>query len=94
MKALLFFLIVLLCLLQYRLWFGDGNLQELRGYQQRIEDLEQESRRLENRNGVLEAQIIDLRNGNQALEERAREELGMIREGEIFFQLIEEANEK
>lgn len=83
-------LIVLLCLLQYRLWFGDGNLQELRSYQQRIELLEQEAKKLQERNQALEAEVMDLRKGKEAIEERARKDLGMIREGEIFFQVIEE----
>lgn len=90
MRVLIAILIILLCLLQYRLWWGDGNRFELRNFQQQVELLEQEAERLRERNRVLEAEVADLRKGKEAIEERAREDLGMIREGEIFFQVIEE----
>lgn len=82
-------LALLLCLLQYRLWFGDGNLFEVHRLQQRIEELRREAARLRERNSALEAEVLDLKQGLEAVEERARRDLGMIREGETFFQVIE-----
>ena len=81
---------VVLCLLQYRLWFGDGNLLVSRRYQQRIKELEQETRQQRARNQSLRAEVENLTHKTDAIEERARQDLGMIRKGEIFFQIIEE----
>ena len=89
MKILVGILIVFLCLLQYRLWYGDANILEVQQTKRRIEDLRQEARRLQIRNQALEAEVRDLKQGIEAIEERARQDLGMIREGETFFQIIE-----
>ena len=89
-KVLIAILIIVLCLLQYRLWFGDGNVLVSRRYQQRIDELEQEARRLRGRNQILRAEVENLTKNTEAIEERARQDLGMIRKGEIFFQIIEE----
>ena len=90
MRFLIAVLIVVFCLLQYRLWFGDGNLLVLRRYQQRIEELEQVARKLRDRNQILRAEVENLTKSTDAIEERARQDLGMIRKDEIFFQIIEE----
>ena len=90
MRFLIAVLIVVLCLLQYRLWFGDGNLLVLRRYQQRIEELEEEARKLRDRNQSLRTEVENLTKSTDAIEERARQDLGMIRKDEIFFQIIEE----
>ncbi len=89
MKLLVAVLLILLGLLQYRLWFGDSNVREVRAYQQRIEELQQEAERRKQRNLLLEAEVLDLKNGLDAVEERARQDLGMIKKGETFFQVIE-----
>ena len=89
MKLLVVVLLILLGLLQYRLWYGDSNVREVRAYQQRIEKLQQEADRRQQRNQLLEAEVLDLKNGLDAVEERARKDLGMIKEGETFFQVIE-----
>ena len=89
-KVLIAILIIVLSLLQYRLWFGDGNVLVSRGYQQRIDELKQEARRLRDRNQILRAEVENLTKNTEAIEERARQDLGMVREGEIFFQIIEE----
>lgn len=86
---LLALLIVLLILLQYRFWVGDGGIGEVRRLRQGIEAQVSENTSLKQRNRLLSAEVMDLKSGLQAVEERARSELGMIREGETFFQVIE-----
>jgi cell division protein FtsB len=82
-------LIVLLGWLQYRLWVGDGSLAEVATLRREIAAQEEEIQRLQVRNRILEAEVQDLRAGEDALEERARSELGMIKQGEIFLQVVE-----
>lgn len=89
MKRLIAFLLVLIALLQYRLWFGDGGIAEWHELQVRIEELRQEGERRKARNAALDADVRDLKEGTDAIEERARQELGMIREGETFVQVFE-----
>jgi cell division protein FtsB len=89
MKILLSIITVLIILLQYRLWYGDGGIKEIQAYQQRLDDLNVQVEENRERNEALYAEVEDLRKGQEALEERARDELGMIREGETFFQVIE-----
>ncbi len=89
MKILLSVIILLVIFLQYRLWFGDGGIKEIKAYQQRLDDLKAQVEEKKERNEALYAEVEDLRKGQEALEERARDELGMIREGETFFQVLE-----
>lgn len=89
MKPLIATLIVVFVVLQYKLWFGDGNLREVWQLRDAIEAQKKENSLLQERNAALEAEVIDLKNGLQAIEERARNELGMIKEGETFYQIIE-----
>jgi cell division protein FtsB len=89
MRLLIAALVALLVLLQYRLWVGEGSLAEVHGLRQEIASQGLELDRLRARNRELEAEVMDLREGQQALEERARAELGMIKGGEIFIQVIE-----
>ena len=89
MKILIAVLLVLIAALQYRLWLGDGGVSEIIAYQNRLDDLKQQVEEKRQRNDALYAEVVDLRKGQEALEERARDELGMIREGETFFQVIE-----
>ncbi|MCG6865912.1 MAG: cell division protein FtsB [Thiogranum sp.] len=90
MRWLLWFLVVLLVLLQYRLWVGDGSLAEVWSLYQQVEVQRAENQRLLERNQALEAEVKDLKQGLDAIEERAREELGMIKKGESFYQIIDE----
>jgi cell division protein FtsB len=87
------FLLLLLGLLQYRLWFGDGNLLEFRRLNERIEELLHEGDKRRERNAALEAEVMDLKQGLDAIEERARWDLGMIKEGETFVQIIDPHHE-
>ena len=89
MRLLIVLLIVVLAALQYRLWVGAGSLADLHGLQQEIDAQRVELERLRARNQELQAEVEDLRGGEAALEERARGELGMIKAGEAFIQVIE-----
>ena len=88
MKILIGVLIVILIGLQYKLWFGDGSLSEVVQLSRELEIQKEKLRLLEERNKILEAQVLDLQNGLDAFEEKARNDLGMIKEGETFIQLI------
>ncbi|MBD3669255.1 MAG: cell division protein FtsB [Gammaproteobacteria bacterium] len=90
MRGLMAALIVLLVLLQYRLWFGDGSLLEVWQLQNQIEEQRAENDKLRERNAALEAEVKDLKQGLEAIEERARSELGLIKKGETFYQVIDE----
>ena len=90
MRWLVWLLVVLLVLLQYRLWVGDGSFAEVWDLYQQVEMQREENQQLHERNQALEAEVQDLKQGLGAIEERAREELGMIKEGETFYQIIEE----
>ncbi len=85
LKVLIVILAFILLLLQYRLWFGEGGVSELRQTERLIEQQQSENRRLEQRNNVLEAEVVELQQGMETLEERARNDLGMIKEGEQFY---------
>lgn len=88
MRLLKVFLLVLLVALQYRLWFGKNSLPEYWNLQVDVARQEQTNQNLRQRNQVLIADIEDLREGEVALEERARNELGLIKQDETFFRLI------
>ena len=88
MKILITILIVVLIGLQYKLWFGDGSLSEVVQLSRELESQKIKLRELEQRNRILEAQVLDLQNGLDAFEEKARNDLGMIKQGETFIQLI------
>lgn len=89
MRWLVLILALLLGWLQYRLWFGEGSLEEVAELRREIASQREEIERLRARNAALAAEVEDLRDGLDALEERARSELGMLKEGEFFLQLID-----
>ena len=89
MRLLIVLLLVFIGFLQYRLWVGEGSLAEVHSLRQAITAQEAELEQLAARNRELQAEVDDLRTGLDALEERARVELGMIKPGEIFLQVIE-----
>jgi cell division protein FtsB len=90
-RSILFGLIVLLVLLQYPLWFGGGGVYALWKLKREFAAQREENAGLRERNQVLAADVIDLKQGLAAIEERARSELGMIKQGETFYQVIEES---
>jgi cell division protein FtsB len=90
MRWLVWLLVVLFVLLQYKLWVGDGSLAEVWDLYQQVEMQKQENQRLHERNQALDAEVQDLKQGLDSIEERAREELGMIKDSETFYQIIED----
>ncbi len=95
MKWLALGLLILLLASQYRLWFAEeGSLAELHRLEQEIQHQEQVNAELEARNLRLEQEVIELQQGLETVEERARRDLGMIRDGETYYQLVEDEAEK
>lgn len=78
-------LIVLVCALQYRLWFGTNGIAEVRHFDARIEQLRKGNDELAAQNRALGAEVVALKSGNGGVESLARTQLGMIREGETFY---------
>jgi len=88
-RVALVILVLLLLALQLRLWTGDGGVHELWRLRHQIEAQERENAVLRERNEGLEAEVVDLKDGAAAIEERARRDLSMIRRDETFFQSVE-----
>lgn len=91
MKGLTVVLLALVGLIQYPLWLGKGGWLRVRDVDRQINAQRVINTRLEMRNGALEADVRDLKQGYEAIEERARSELGMIRQDEIFFEVLQES---
>ena len=88
-------LIVLLAGLQTSLWVGDGSLAEVTQLSRAVEKQKLSNKRLKERNDTLAAEVMDLKKGLQAVEERARSELGMIKkQHETFYQIVEQSRNK
>lgn len=84
-------LLVLIAALQLKLWTGTGGVPDVSRLRARIESQRAESDALRKRNAALEADVRDLKQAREAVEERARAELGMVKPGETFYQVIESA---
>jgi cell division protein FtsB len=80
---------MLLVWLQYKIWLQDGGIPEVLQLQQEVESVKTEVEKLEERNASLDAEVQDLKKGLDAIEERARSEMGMIKEGEVYYQVID-----
>ncbi|MDC8446351.1 MAG: cell division protein FtsB [Nitrosomonas sp.] len=89
MKSLTIVLIALIALIQYPLWLGKGSWLQVRTFEQDIIQTQEENLKLQNRNMIFHAEINDLKQGTDAIEERARNDIGMIKKNEIFFQIVE-----
>ncbi|MDP3877428.1 MAG: septum formation initiator family protein [Methylobacter sp.] len=89
MKIIIAIIVLLIVHLQYRIWLGDGSIAEIEAYQQRLDVLQKQVEEKRQRNEALYAEVLDLRKGQEAIEERARDELGMIKEDETFFHVLE-----
>mgnify|MGYP001551190700 CR=1 FL=1 len=89
MRWLLAGLVLLLVVLQYRLWIAEGSLAEYSRLERQIDEQTRINQELEVRNAALEREVLDLQTGNKGLEQRAREQLGLIRDGETFFQFVD-----
>ena len=89
MRWLLVALLLLLAVLQYRLWFAEGSLAERRRLELQVEEQSVINSQLQARNAVLEREVLELQSGNKGVEQRAREQLGLVREGETFYQFVD-----
>ncbi|MAW32118.1 MAG: cell division protein FtsB [Alteromonadaceae bacterium] len=94
MRPLLLVLLGLFVLLQYRLWFGDGGIRERQTLEAQVQEGETSNRVLRERNDALAQQVLELQEGSEMLEAVAREELGLVREGEEFILFVDDANEE
>jgi cell division protein FtsB len=89
MRYLNILLIVMLAVLQYDLWVGDGSMASVWQLQKTISAQKAKNGQLKARNDALAAEVTDLKGGLSAIEERARSELGMIKKGETFVQIVD-----
>lgn len=89
MRWLLLVLILLLAGLQYRLWFGAGSWADIVALQHQLAQQQQVNEALKARNEVLEKDVYSLKNNLEAVEERARSELGLIKKGETFYLFLD-----
>ena len=91
LRIVLLVLAVLLAWLQYRLWFGAGGTREVAALEAQVAQQARQNDGLRDRNDALAAEVVDLKSGEAAIEERARSELGMIKPGETFYRVVDEA---
>ncbi|MDG1074154.1 MAG: cell division protein FtsB [Methylophilaceae bacterium] len=89
MKALTIIFVLLIALLQYPLWLGKGSWLRVWKVNQQVQKQALDNAASQQRNDTLRAEVRDLKQGDAAVEERARSELGMIKPGETFYQVID-----
>lgn len=89
MRSLAITLSLLIVAVQYPLWFGKGGWLRVRELDQQLEAQRAQNDKLAQRNAALNAEVVDLKTGLEAIEERARTELGMIKPNEIFFHVLD-----
>ena len=80
-------LLLIIALLQYPLWLGKGGWIRVWEHERQVQAQREVNQKLEQRNAALDAEVRDLKSGYEAIEERARYELGMIKDGEVFVQV-------
>ncbi|KTD82636.1 cell division protein FtsB [Legionella waltersii] len=89
MRPVYIILIIALVALQHKLWLGDGNLVQWISIEKKLVAQQEHNEKLSARNKALEADIKELKSGDQALEEQARYELGMVKENETYYQFVD-----
>ena len=89
MKILCACLVCFLLLIQFRLWLGEGSVRTLSLVNEELAVQQDFNEKLKERNRLLEIEVVDLKTGLEAIEERARSELGMIGEGETFYLIVD-----
>ncbi|MCK4704645.1 MAG: cell division protein FtsB [Gammaproteobacteria bacterium] len=94
MKKIIALLLVLLFMLQYKVWLGDGGIPEILQLENEIDVVQLQVDKLKERNQALDAEVQDLKKGMDAIEERARSELGMIGKDEVYYQVISSDSDK
>jgi len=94
MRWLLIVLSLILVFLQYRLWVGEGSLAQRQVLKHKVEIQQQENEELRERNRVLANEVSNLKEGLESVEERARTDLGMIKEGETFYMVVDKEEDE
>ncbi len=94
MKALTLIFVILIALLQYPLWLGKGSWLRVWNVNQQIEEQKKLNKTYQQRNETLAAEVRDLKQGSAAIEERARSELGMVKDDEVFYQVVDQIKVK
>ena len=94
MRWLLIVLTLILLFLQYRLWVGEGSLAQRQVLKHKVEIQQQENEVLRERNKVLANEVANLKDGLESVEERARTDLGMIKEGETFYMVVDKEEDE
>ena len=93
MRWLLVALLCILLYLQYRLWIAEGSLAEQQRLELQVVEQTAINTELRERNAVLEREVLELQSGNGGVEQRAREQLGLVREGETFYQVVKQPDQ-
>lgn len=94
MKALTLIFVILIALLQYPLWLGKGSWLRVWDLSSQIKLQQDKNAALKARNDTIDAEVRDLKSGRAAIEERARSELGMVKQDEVFYQVLENSMPK
>jgi cell division protein FtsB len=89
LRWLLGALLLILVFLQYRLWIAEGSLAEQKRLERQVVEQTAVNQQLRERNAVLEREVLELQSGNEGVEQRAREQLGLVREGETFYHFVD-----
>ncbi|MBQ0712250.1 MAG: cell division protein FtsB [Porticoccus sp.] len=89
MRWLLVILTLFFLLLQYRLWVGEGSMAQRQVLQHKVDIQQEENDVLHERNSILAGEVSDLKDGLESVEERARTDLGMVKEGETFYMVVD-----
>lgn len=94
MRLMIIALVMLFVWLQYEFWFAKGSVISAWKLRDHISTQQQANDQLKQRSDAIRADITDLKSGNKAIEERARTELGMVKKGETFYQVVKHDNTK
>ena len=94
MRLLSYLLVAIVVALQYPLWIGKGSWMRVWELDRQLAQQREANARMTARNAALDADVRDLKQGHEAAEERARQELGMVRKDEVFYQVVVAAREK
>jgi cell division protein FtsB len=89
LKIVIIVLALLFTALQYHLWFGEGSWPRAQAVRAKFELQMSENEKLQQSNATMEAEVLDLKTGLDAIEERARVDLGLVRQGDVYFQIIQ-----
>jgi cell division protein FtsB len=87
-KALLVALVIVVAFMQYRLWFADGGFVDIFRLKKEIRALQAKNDEISKHNATLISEIDSLKKGGSAIENRARGDLGMVKKGEVFYQVV------